>query len=190
MSILVTGLIIFFTIHSISIFNHHWRNQMVQKIGIGPWQGIYSLVSVIGFIMLVYGYGQARLHPMLLYTPPHWLHHITMLLMVPVFPMLLATYLPGRIQTTLKHPMLTAVKLWAFAHLLANGTLADILLFGAFLIWAVADRISLKRRSPDPVPAAMHSKFNDVLVVIIGLAIYVAFVLGLHKWLIGVPILN
>lgn len=190
MAILVIGLIIFFTIHSISIINHNWRNQMVKKMGGMPWQGIYSLVSVIGFVMIVYGFGLARMHPVVLYTTPNWLHHITMVLMIPVFPMLLAAYLPGRIKTTLKHPMLAATKLWAFAHLLANGTLADVLLFGAFLVWAVMDRISLKHRTPDAVPVALRSKFNDTLVIVIGLALYAAFVLGLHKWLIGVPILK
>jgi uncharacterized membrane protein len=140
--------------------------------------------------MLVYGYGQARLHPTVLYTPPHWLHHVTMLLMIPVFPMLVAVYLPGRIKTTLKHPMLAAVKLWALAHLLSNGALSDVLLFGSFLAWAVVDRISLKRRAPVTVTAATHSMRNDILVVVIGLALYAAFVFGVHKWLIGVPLIS
>jgi uncharacterized membrane protein len=190
MAIFVLGLIIFLTIHSISIINHNWRNRIVKTIGIWSWQGIYSLVAIIGFVMMVYGYGLARIHPVVLYTPPNLLHYITVVLMIPVFPMLLATYLPGRIQTTLKHPMLAAIKLWAFAHLLANGTLADVLLFGAFLIWAVADRISLKHRPSDTVPVAVRSKLNDTLVIVIGLGLYAAFVLGLHKWLIGVPILK
>jgi uncharacterized membrane protein len=190
MTILVIGLIVFFTIHSVSIINHNWRIQLVKNIGVMPWQAIYSIVSIIGFVMIVYGFGLARTHPVVLYSPPNWLHHITMVLMIPVFPMLLATYLPGRIQTTLKHPMLAATKLWAFAHLLANGTLADVLLFGAFLVWAVVDRISLKHRTTDAVPVAMRSKLNDTLVIVIGLALYAVFVLGLHKWLIGVPILK
>jgi len=190
MALLVIGLIIFLTVHSISIINHDWRNLIVEKIGIWPWQGIYSVIAIIGFVMIVNGYGMARMHPLVLYSPPIWLQHITMVLMIPVFPMLLATYFPGRIKTTLKHPMLAAVKLWAFAHLLANGTLADVLLFGAFLAWAVMDRISLKRRTPDTVPAGARSKLNDTLVIVIGLILYAAFVLGLHKWLIGVPILE
>jgi len=190
MHILVIGLIIFFASHSISIIKHDWRNRMVKLLGIWAWQGIYSLVSIIGFIMIVYGYGLARMEPMVLYTPPNWLHYVTVALMLPVFPLLLATYLPGRIQTTLKHPMLAATKLWAFAHLLANGTLADVLIFAAFLVWAVADRISLKHRVPEPVPVAVRSKLNDVLAIVIGLAIYAAFVLVLHRWLIGVPILK
>ena len=190
MLILVSGLIIFFGGHSVSIISDDWRNRMVARLGIWPWQGIYSLTAIIGFIMMVYGYGIARMEPVVLYTPPYWLHYVTAVLMIPVFPLLLATYLPGRIQTAAKHPMLAAAKLWAFAHLLVNGTLADVLLFGVFLAWAVADRISLKRRVPHPVPVATRNTLNDFLVIIIGLIVYTAFVFGLHMWLIGVPILK
>ena len=103
-----------------------------------------------------------------------------------IFPLLLATYLPGRISATVKHPMLTAVKLWALAHLLANGNLADVVLFGALLAWAVADRVSLKRRTMPPVPSAPAGKANDWIALVAGLALYVAFIGGLHLWLIGV----
>jgi len=103
-----------------------------------------------------------------------------------VFPLLLAAYLPGRIRDAAKHPMLLAVKIWATAHLLANGNLADVLLFGAFLAWAVADRISLKRRPPRPIRTAPARPFNDVIALAGGLVIYAAFMLGVHAWLIGV----
>ncbi|HRW67127.1 MAG TPA: NnrU family protein, partial [Candidatus Competibacter sp.] len=152
----------------------------------GPWQAAYSLVALIGFGLIVWGYGLARHDPVVLYWSPTWLRHLALLLLVPVFPLLLAAYLPGRIQTTAKHPMLAAIKLWAVAHLLANGMLADVLLFGTFLVWAVVDRISLKRRAPRPVPGAQPSKMNDLIAVVGGLALYVAFVLWLHLWLIGV----
>jgi uncharacterized membrane protein len=111
---------------------------------------------------------------------------VALLLLVFVFPLLLATYLPGRIQATTRHPMLAATKLWAVAHLLANGTLADVVLFGSFLAWAVADRISMKHRVQRPVPGAPPSGLNDVIAVVGGLALYGAFVLWLHAWLIGV----
>jgi uncharacterized membrane protein len=101
---------------------------------------------------------------------------------------LLAAYLPGRIKTAAKHPMLAGVKLWAFAHLLANGALADVVLFGTFLAWAVADRISLKRRAPRPVPATPPSRWNDAIAVVGGLAVYVGIVLGGHAWLTGMPL--
>ena len=109
--------------------------------------------------------------------------------MLPVFPLLFATYLPGRIQSAAKHPMLAAIKIWATAHLLVNGTLADVLLFGSFLVWAVAVRISLKRRVPVPVRGASPSRYNDLIAVVLGLALYVSFILRLHGLIVGVPLL-
>ncbi len=184
--ILLLGLIIFLGMHSISIFAEPWRNSMVSKLGEQPWKGIYSLASLVGFVLIIYGYGQARLDPTVIYTPPVWLRHVTMLLMIPVFPMIFAVYFPGRIKTALKHPMLIATKTWALAHLLANGTLADVLLFGGFLAWAVMDRISLKRRTQRHIPSAPPGKMNDAIAIIAGLAVYVIFVLWGHTWLIGV----
>jgi uncharacterized membrane protein len=127
--------------------------------------------------------------PLILYTPPPALRLAAVILLLPVFPLLFATYLPGRISTATRHPMLVATKLWATAHLLANGTLADVLLFGSFLAWAVVDRISLRHRSPRPVPGVPPTRFNDVLATVLGLALYAAFVLWLHQRLIGVPVL-
>ncbi len=135
---------------------------------------VYAVVSLVGFALLVYGYGLARQAPVVLYTPPDGLRHVALLLMLPVFVLLLAAYLPGRIKTAAKHPMLLATKLWATAHLLANGTLADVLLFGGFLAWAVADRISLKRRAPRPMPGMGPPRvLNDVIAVVGGLGLYV-----------------
>lgn len=186
MSILILGLVLFLAVHSISIVNEPWRDRLAASIGERLWQGLYSLASLIGFSFIVWGYGLARQEPIPLYLPPAWLRHIALLLMVPVFPLLLAAYLPGCIQAKVKHPMLAATKLWAFAHLLANGMLADVLLFGSFLAWAVVYRISIKRRVAYPVPGAPPSRWSDWIAVIGGLALYVAFVLWLHLWLIGV----
>ncbi len=186
MVVLVLGLVVFFAVHSVSIANEAWRDRMVAKHGERVWQGVYAVLAVVGFVLIVWGYGLARQEPLVVYSPPAWLRHVAMLLLVPVFPLLLAAYLPGRIQAATKHPMLAATKLWAFAHLLANGMLADVLLFGAFLAWAVVDRISMKRRVPRAVPGAPPSKANDVIAVVGGLALYVAFVFWLHTWLIGV----
>jgi uncharacterized membrane protein len=156
-----------------------------------PWQGLYSLIAIAGFVLIVYGYGLARQDPTILFTPPVWLRHVSMLLLVFVFPLLLAAYMPGRIQKAIKHPMLAATKIWAFSHLLANGTLTDAVLFGAFLAWAVVDRISMKRRTPLPVPTIPVSRINDIIAIVLGLGLYIAFVLWLHAWLIGVsPIGN
>jgi uncharacterized membrane protein len=189
MLVLVAGLILFLGIHSVSIAAPGWRSAMVARMGTGPWKGVYSLASGVGLALLVVGYGIARHSPVVLYTPPSALRHLALLVMLPVFPLLFAAYLPGRIKTAAKHPMLLAVKFWAAAHLLANGTLADVLLFGGFLAWAVADRISVKRRSvaeAHDVPAAPPSAINDVVVVVGGLIVYAVFLLWGHRWLVGV----
>lgn len=190
MSLLIIGLFLFFAAHSVSIVNVSWRDRVAARIGLMTWQGLYSLVAIAGFSLIIWGYALARQDPIVLYLPPVWLRHGAMLLLIFVFPLLLATYLPGRIQTATKHPMLIATKLWALAHLFANGSLADVLLFGSFLAWAVVDRISLKRRSPPPVPALPSSRINDVLVIVLGLALYVVFVFWGHSRLIGVPLIN
>ena len=189
MGVLLAGLVIFFAAHSVSIVNEPLRDRMAARLGELRWQGLYALVSAVGFALIVWGYGLARQDPVLLYLPPVWMRHLAMLLLLPVFPLLFATYLPGRIQARARHPMLLATKLWAVAHLLVNGMLADVLLFGGFLAWAVVDRISMKRRIQRAIPGPAPSKWNDAVAVIGGLAVYVAFVLWLHGWLIGMPLL-
>ena len=189
MGVLIIGLVIFFAVHSVSIVSEPWRDGMVAKMGEGPWKALYSLAAIVGFVLIVWGYGLARYDPVVLYSPPPWMRHVAMLLLVPVFPLLLAAYLPGRIQAATKHPMLVATKLWAVAHLLVNGMLADVILFGSFLAWAVVDRVSMKRRTQRPVPGAPPSKANDLIAVFVGLALYVAFALWLHDWLIGVSLI-
>jgi uncharacterized membrane protein len=187
MSLLILGLVLFLGIHSVSIVAPGWRDAQASRLGEMPWKGVYAVVSIVGFALLVYGYGLARQAPVVLYTPPKALRHAALLLMLPVFVLLLAAYLPGRIKTATKHPMLLATKLWATAHLLANGTLADVLLFGGFLAWAVADRISLKRRAPRPLPGMGPPRvLNDVIALVGGLGLYVLFVVWAHAWLIGV----
>ena len=186
MTTLVLGLILFLGIHSVSIAALGWRNAMQARLGEGAWKGLYSVVALVGFVLIVVGYGIARHQPTVLYTPPPAMRHIALLLMLPVFPLLLAPYFPGRIKQAATHPMLLATKFWALAHLLANGTAADVLLFGAFLVWAVADRISAKRRPLRPVPGAPASPMNDVIVVVGGLALYAVFLFWAHAWLIGV----
>lgn len=186
MWLLVTGLSLFLGVHSISIVNASWRDRMMARLGERAWQGLFGLIALAGFALIVWGYGLARATPVVLYAPPAGLRHLALLLMVPVFPLLLAAYLPGRIQAATKHPMLAGTKLWAFAHLLANGTLADAVLFGGFLVWAVVDRVSLKHRESRPVPGAPPSRINDPIAVLVGLALYAVFLLWLHRWLIGV----
>lgn len=191
MTLLVLGLILFLGIHSISIIARPARDGLVARLGEWPYKGLYSIVAIAGFVLILQGYAEARLTPTVLYTPPDALRHLSMGLMLVVFPALLAAYLPGRIKTTLKHPMLVAVKAWALAHLLVNGTLADVLLFGSFLAWAVVDRISMKRRPAGGSALALPAtKFNDLLVVIGGLGLYVAFAFWLHPAWIGVPVMG
>ena len=186
MSLLIAGLVIFLGVHSVSIFAPAWRDSMSARLGEQPWKILYGVASLIGFVLIVKGYGLARQDPVFLYNPPFWMRHVSALLMLPVFPLLLATYFPGRIKAAVKHPMLTATKAWALAHLLANGTLADVLLFGGFLVWAVADRISVGKRPPRPVKGAPASGLNDLIVIVGGLALYVVFTLWLHERWIGV----
>lgn len=186
MAVLIAGLALFLGVHSIAIVHEAWRDRMAVRLGEHVWQASYALVSIAGFALIIWGYGLARQEPIPLYAPPVWLRHVALLLLVVVFPLLLAAYLPGRIQTLTKHPMLAATKVWAFSHLLANGMLRDMVLFGAFLAWAVVARISMKRRKVRPVPSAPAARWNDLIAVGVGLGLYVAFVLKLHVWLFGV----
>jgi uncharacterized membrane protein len=185
MAALIAGLVVFLGIHSIAILVPEVRARALARWGEGPWKAAYGLISLSGFVLLVYGFGVARQSPVVLYTPPHWMRHVTFLLMLPVFPLLLAAYLPGRIKTAAQHPMLAAVKFWALGHLLANGLLADVLLFGGFLAWAVVDRISLKRRT-QVIRTAPPGRYNDLIAIVMGLALYGLFVGWAHLRLFGV----
>lgn len=188
MTILVLGIIVFFAVHSVSIVNESWRNGVVERIGLKAWKGVYTVIALAGFIMICYGYGLARQDPVVLYSPPAWTRHITMLLMLFVFPLFLAANLPGKIKAGAKQPLLAATKIWALAHLLVNGTLADVLLFGSFLVWAIVDRVSMKTRTQRPIPG-LASPYNDVIVVVLGLVLYAVFVFWAHGALIGVAII-
>lgn len=190
MLVLIAGLFLFFVPHSVSIYNEPWRDRMAARLGERQWQGLYSLVALIGLILIIYGYDLARQAPIVIYEPPLTMRHITFVLMLPVFTLLIATYTPGRIHHSIKHPMLLATLIWAFAHLLANGTLADLLLFSAFFVWAAADRMSMSYRIQRPLPALPATGTNDAIAVVAGLGLYAGFLLGLHHWLFGVPLLK
>jgi len=186
MALFLIGLVLFLGIHSVAIVAPAWRDAQVAR-NERAWKGIYSVLSIAGFALLIYGYGIARQTPVVLWTPPTAMRHVALLLMLPVFPLFLAAYLPGRIKSATRHPMLLSVKLWATAHLLANGTLVDVILFGAFLVWAVLDRIAVKRRAvPRAIPGAPPSSLNDAIALVGGLAIYGVFLAWGHRWLIGV----
>lgn len=190
MLLLIAGLILFLGCHFLPVFPSK-RDALEDKLGPNGYRGVFSLVAAIGLGLIIYGYGAARAEgPLIVYDPPFWLRHVTMLFMVPVFIFLVAAYVPCRIKKTLKHPMLVAVKLWAFSHLLANGDLASVLLFGGFLVWAVVDRISVKRRAAGTAPAAAieGGRYSDIAVILAGLVLYGLFSWKLHELLIGVPV--
>lgn len=188
MTLLVTGLVIFLGSHSVRIFADDWRGARLAAMGEGKWKAIYSVVSIVGFVLIVVGYGQARLDPTVLYMPPVWTRHLAALLTLPAFVLLVAAYVKGtRIKAKVGHPMVAGVKIWAFAHLIANGMLADVVLFGAFLAWAVADYLAARRR--DRVAGTVYAVgpwSRDVIAVVIGVVAWVAFALWLHAPLIGV----
>ena len=182
---LLIGIVLFFGAHSASIVALPVRERMVAKNAIA-WKAVYALASLAGIVLMVRGYADLRSAPTVVYTTPYWMRHVSALLLLPVFIFFIAPYFPGRIKTALKHPQLVAVKLWAVAHLLVNGMLADLLLFGSFLAWAVVDRISLKRRPQRPLPGAPESGINDAIIVVVGLALYAVFAFWAHEWLFGV----
>jgi len=190
MLMLSAGVILFFLPHSVSIVAPHWRDRMLLHMGEGPWKGTHALLIATGLALLVLGFDGASRVPVVLYAAPSWLRYVTLLLMLPVFPLLLATYLPGRLERAVRHPTLTAVTCWAAAHLLADGTLPGVVLFGSFLLWASIDRLSLRQRAPRAIRRAPATRFNDLLAVSLGLALYAAFLCGLHAWLFGVPALD
>lgn len=182
---MIIGLVLFLGIHSISIFALPLRNRLAEKSEYG-WKAVYSLVAIIGLVLVIHGYADARLTATIFYIPPMWLRHVAALLLLPVFILFIAPYFPSRINKVIKHPQLVSVKLWATAHLLVNGSSADLILFGSLLVWAVVDRISVKRRPVREVPHIPESKANLVIVVVMGLVLYVVFAMWLHGMLIGV----
>ena len=191
MPLLIAGLVLFLGVHSVAIVAPSFRTRTIQRMGEGAWKGMYALISLAGFVLICYGFGLARQAPVVLYSPPTWLRHLALLVMLPVFPLLIAAYLPGRIKTAAKHPMLAAIKFWALAHLLANGSLADVLLFGGFLAWAVVDRISVKRRAtPQVLRTAPPGPWNDAIAVVLGLAVYALLIGWAHVRLFGVSPLS
>lgn len=188
MVVLVLGLVIFLGVHSVRVFGEGWRKQTIARVGEGPWKGLYALASIVGFILIVWGYGLTRLDPVVLWSPPVWTRHLAILLNLVAFILLAAYLVPaGNIKARLKHPMLLAVKTWAIAHLLANGTLADVILFGSVLIWAVLDFSASRRR--DRALGTVYvagPASRDAIAVGLGVVLWAAILWRLHVWLIGV----
>ena len=188
MIFLVLGLVIFFGTHLFSAYRSREPGKDIRaKMGQGPYMGLYSLLSIAGFALIVWGYGAARPAPVL-YVPPVWTAHINMGLMLFAMVFLAAAYMPtGYIKKAVKHPMLLAVKIWATGHLLANGELNSVLLFGSFLAYGVLDRIAVKKRGDNgPGPDVKANVLGDVGAVVVGLGAYAAIAHWLHPILFGV----
>lgn len=188
MTVMILGLLVFLGTHSVRMVAGDWRDRQLARRGEGPWKGIYSVLSIAGLALIVWGYGQTRATPIDLWYPPLWTRHFALLIMVFAFIMLVAAYVPGNsIKRALGHPMLAGVVLWSLAHLFANGRAADIVLFGAFLIWSVADyTVSRTRDRRAGVVYPLGSVGRNAIVVLIGLTAWGLFVGFAHRWLIGV----
>lgn len=188
MTMLILGLILFLGVHSTRIVGDGWRTQMIGKLGEKPWKGIYALLSIAGFVLLVWGYGLARQQPVVLWLPPVATRHAAALLMLISFILLVAAYVPrNAIKARLHHPMVLSVKVWALAHLLSNGNLADVVLFGAFLVWAVLSFSAARKRdraANTVYPPGTAS--GTAITVVVGLVAFAVFAFWAHLWLIGV----
>lgn len=188
MTLLLLGLVLFLGTHSIRIFADDWRARQIARLGQGPWKGLYSLAAIVGFVLIVWGYGLTRETSVHLWVPATWTRHLAALLTLLSFVLLAASHVPGnRLKARLGHPMVLGVKVWALAHLLANGRLGDVVLFGAFLVWAVLDFRSARRRDRTEGvarPAGKASK--DLVAIIAGAVLWGVFAFALHGWLIGV----
>jgi len=188
LAIMILGLAVFIGAHAFTTLRAS-RAAVVARLGEGTYKVVYSIVSLIGLVLICWGFARYRATGWIdVWYPPAWTRHIVVTLMWPASICLVAAYVPGDIKRVLKHPMLVAIKLWAFAHLAANGDLGSIILFGSILAWAVFDRITLKRRSdPGGPPIPLGGRRNDVIAIVVGTLLYLALGLVFHPLVIGVP---
>ena len=191
LAVMILGLVLFLGAHTLPA-QRKWRRRAIAALGEGGYKIAYALVSLLGIALIVWGFGHYRATGWIdIWNPPKVLKHITVALMLPAVILVVAAYIRGHIYTALKHPMLAGVKLWAAAHLLANGDLGSIILFGSFLGWAVFDRISLKRRSDAGAPAIPVGGWgNDLIAVAVGILAYLALAFAFHPVVIGVPVMG
>ena len=185
---LVLGLLVFLGVHSVRIVAEGWRARVVARIGANAWKGLYSIASLIGLVLIIWGFGQARMQPVQLWAPPPGMRHLASLLTWFAFVLLTAAYVPGNgVKARVHHPMVLGVKVWALAHLLANGNLAHMVLFGAFLVWAVLDFSSARRRDrADGTVYPPGRLVPTVVTVVVGTLAWVVFAMWLHGWWIGI----
>jgi uncharacterized membrane protein len=187
--VLVLGLAVFLGMH-VFVTRRAARAALIARIGEWPYKGLFSLVALLGLVLIVWGFGHYRAAGYIqVWVPPTWMRHVTVALVWPAIILVTAAYIPGNIKRKLKHPMLAGVKLWAFAHLLANGDLGSIILFGSILAWAVFDRISLKHRADACAPSIPVGGWgNDLIAVVVGTILYLALGFVFHPLFIGVPV--
>jgi uncharacterized membrane protein len=186
---LLFGLVLFLGIHSLQSLAPSVRQQAISRWGPLGFKGAYAAISLLGFILLVQGYGQARLDPVLLWTPPRGMQHATILLMWLAMVLLVAAYVPrNQIKAKLRHPMTLSVKVWALGHLLSNGNLADVLLFGGFLVWSVLVFRAARQRDRQNLHSAPEGQLlSTALTVVVGTGVWAGFLMGgWHLWLVGV----
>jgi len=188
MGLLIAGLFVFLGLHSLRMVAGDWRARQMARLGEGPWKAIYSLLSIAGFVLLIWGYGRARADSVALWTPPAWGAHVAALLAVVAFILVVSAYVPQtHFRTWLGHPMTAGVGLWALGHLLANGTLRDVILFGAFLVWSIAVFASRRRRDRDAGAVYPPGRVaRDAVAIVVGVVAALVFALFLHGPLIGV----
>jgi uncharacterized membrane protein len=188
MAYLILGLVLFLGLHSTRIFAEGWRTSMIAKMGAMPWKGLYSVLSIATFVLLVWGYGRARENPVLIWTPPEAMRHVAGLLVLIAFILFVAAYVPRNwFKAKLHHPQMLSIKTWAFAHLLANGTLVDIILFGSFLVWAALGfRAARQRDRAAGTVYAPATVQGTIIAIAAGTIAWAAFAFWLHGWLIGV----
>lgn len=188
MWLLIAGLIVFLGLHSVRIVAGDWRTRQMARIGEGPWKGVYSLLSIVGFVLLIWGFGAARQHPVPLYVSPLWLRHANALFTLITFVLVAAAYVPrNHLKAKLGHPMFAGIKIWALGHLLATGMLHDVVLFGAFLVWAVAGfAVSRRRDRLAGVTYPDGTALGDIVALALGVGAWAAFAFFLHARWIGV----
>ncbi len=188
MSMLILGLVLFLGVHSTRIVADGWRSAIIRRIGERPWKGLYALLSIAGFVLIVWGFGLARQQPVQLWMPPRGMRHLASLLTLIAFVLLAATYMPrNAIKARLHHPMVLAVKVWALAHLLATGNLAHMVLFGAFLVWAALSfRAAQARDRAAQTVYPAGTATGTVVTVVVGIAVWAVFAFWAHGALIGI----
>jgi uncharacterized membrane protein len=187
MTLLIIGLALFLSMHGFSMLRGP-RGALIGRLGENGFKGLYTLVSLVGFGLIIWGFGSYRAGGYIpVWEPPTWLRHLSALLLLPVLPLIFSAYAKGFVKARLKHPMILGVKLWALAHLIANGDLGSILLFGGFLLWAVLAFMSMRRR-PEPQPVFVPNPGQDAAAILGGIIAWLALAFGLHRWLIGVGV--